>query len=120
MRKRNKELSRQHQQHWRDNNKVVHQERQKLNRARLKKLVDDIKLSQGCSICGYKKNPTALHYHHREPDEKEHEISWMVRKGRAFSAIQKEMNKCDLVCANCHHEITYPYKGHEHDGSASV
>src|SRR5690606_25807547 len=55
-----------------------------------------------CEKCGYS-NPTALHFHHREPEKKLFMISKAI--GKTLDLIQEELDKCDLICANCHTEI---------------
>ena len=57
-----------------------------------------------CEICGYNKCESALEFHHLNPEEKEFAIS---SKGytRSFELCKKEVDKCILVCANCHREI---------------
>jgi len=57
-----------------------------------------------CSKCGYDKRvPGAYDFHHRDPNEKEFSISKysVLNIGR----LKKEVDKCDLVCKNCHAEI---------------
>jgi len=57
-----------------------------------------------CIKCGYKKYPEVLEFHHRNPAKKDFNIS---KKGhcRSWDRISKEIEKCDLLCANCHREI---------------
>jgi hypothetical protein len=57
-----------------------------------------------CVACGYSRCMRALKFHHLDPDEKEFGIS---RKGntRAWEKIRAELDKCLLVCGNCHDEI---------------
>ena len=57
-----------------------------------------------CSICGYSKCTSALEFHHSDPTQKEFGIS---SKGytRSWDKVKEELDKCDLVCANCHREI---------------
>ena len=57
-----------------------------------------------CEICGYNKCDAALEFHHKNPDEKEFGIAY---KGytRSLEECKKEVDKCILVCANCHREI---------------
>jgi len=54
--------------------------------------------------CGYNKCLEALEFHHRNPSEKEFNVS---SKGhsRSWERVKKEIEKCDLLCANCHREI---------------
>ena len=62
-----------------------------------------------CIECGYKKCIDALEFHHRNPNEKEFGIS---TKGttRSYKKLIKEVDKCDLLCSNCHKEIHYKLK----------
>lgn len=46
--------------------------------------------------------PPCLQFHHREPAEKHREVSVMVAMGYALERIQEEIEKCDVLCANCH------------------
>jgi DNA-binding CsgD family transcriptional regulator len=61
------------------------------------------KLGGRCSKCGYNKCIEALEFHHTDPDIKIFSISSNLNK--AWSKIEKELEKCILVCANCHREI---------------
>jgi hypothetical protein len=56
-----------------------------------------------CQICGYCKNVVALQFHHREPAKKEFGISARV-SGWKWEKLKIELDKCDLLCANCHFE----------------
>lgn len=55
-----------------------------------------------CSKCGYKKSLKALEFHHLDPSEKDFTISG---KSWSFERLKKEVDKCILVCSNCHIEI---------------
>ena len=61
-----------------------------------------------CMICGYDKCVEALEFHHRDKEEKEFEIS--DKYNIAFSKLILELEKCDLLCANCHREVHYLYQ----------
>jgi len=61
-----------------------------------------------CAICGYKKNMTALTFHHKDPNKKEFKLDIRSLSNRTFSKIQLELTKCILVCHNCHSELHYP------------
>lgn len=62
-----------------------------------------------CCICGYCKNLAALQFHHLDSDDKNYE--WTQLRLRKWKDIIVELNKCILVCANCHLEIHYPDLG---------
>ena len=56
-----------------------------------------------CQICGYNKAITALELHHLNPEEKEFGIGAILNKD--WELMNSEIQKCILVCANCHREI---------------
>lgn len=62
-----------------------------------------------CSVCGYKKCIQALEFHHLNPEEKDFEISGYNLNTKNVTTldpiIQKELDKCMLLCANCHREV---------------
>jgi len=57
-----------------------------------------------CEICGYNHCIDALEFHHNNSSEKDFCIS---RKGytRSWAKVKEELNKCMLLCANCHQEL---------------
>jgi hypothetical protein len=55
-----------------------------------------------CILCGYNKCNRSLAFHHIDATEKDFSIS---RKIIAWDVLKKELDKCDLVCNNCHGEI---------------
>lgn len=57
-----------------------------------------------CQICGYNKCSEALEFHHVNKDEKEESPSYIIMRW-SFERAKKELEKCILVCSNCHREI---------------
>ena len=55
---------------------------------------------KGCVDCGYNKHPAALDFDHRPGVDKKFELA--LGANRSLKAIQQEIAKCDVVCANCH------------------
>lgn len=74
-------------------------------RAKLKILAVEYKGGK-CERCGYDKCIAALDFHHLDPKEKDFGIA---DKGntRAFDKIKIELDKCIMLCANCHREEHY-------------
>jgi hypothetical protein len=59
-----------------------------------------------CVICSYNKCPAALEFHHRNPDEKDFTISHLSTVILS-DEVKNELDKCDLLCSNCHREKHY-------------
>lgn len=61
-----------------------------------------------CEKCGYSKCNSALEFHHINPQEKEFNISKYTSNNNVNieGAIQ-EIEKCALLCANCHREYHF-------------
>ena len=57
-----------------------------------------------CMLCGYDRCEDALDFHHLDLTKKSFGIS---AKGitRSWEKIRNEIDKCVLICANCHREI---------------
>lgn len=56
-----------------------------------------------CENCGYNKCVDALCFHHLNPENKDFQISHAYRKSK--ENIIKELDKCQLLCTNCHREV---------------
>jgi hypothetical protein len=59
-----------------------------------------------CMDCGNEYPYYVLDFDHREPAVKKHNISRLSRFP-SLKALQEEINKCDVVCANCHRERSH-------------
>lgn len=66
--------------------------------------VREFKRANGCSLCD-ESEECCLDFHHVESDTKEETISRMVALGNSWERIQSEMEKCILVCSNCHRKL---------------
>ncbi len=60
-----------------------------------------------CVRCGYNKDiPSAYDFHHLDPSKKDFIIA--AKRNRIPTEILiKEVDKCDLLCKNCHAEVHY-------------
>lgn len=75
----------------------------------LKRKMDLITYKGGkCEICGYDKNIAALDFHHINPDDKSFQLDARHLSNTNIEKIKEEVDKCILVCANCHREIHNP------------
>lgn len=57
-----------------------------------------------CSKCGYSLDHSALEFHHVDMSTKEFNIS-KYALNRPWKEVQDELDKCILLCANCHREV---------------
>ena len=55
-----------------------------------------------CQRCGYDKYFGALEFHHLDPSQKDFGIT---HKNVKWETIQSELDKCILLCSNCHKEV---------------
>ena len=77
---------------------------QTLERARkIKSIMVEYK-GGSCNRCGYNKSYSALEFHHLDPSQKDFTLSHL-KHSKINDKIKKELDKCILVCANCHREI---------------
>lgn len=71
---------------------------------RLRRLRNKLKaikeLGGKCERCGYNKHPAALEFHHKNPEQKDFSIGRYMNK--SWESIKNEINKCELLCSNCH------------------
>lgn len=68
----------------------------KRNRAR----ISAIKVERGCADCGYNARPEALDFDHLPGQRKDKLVSKLI--GNSWDRIEREIAKCEVVCANCH------------------
>jgi len=61
-----------------------------------------------CMRCGYFRNHAALEFHHIDPATKNFQLDQRSLANRSREEVMKEVEKCLLVCANCHAEIHHP------------
>lgn len=94
-----------HKHECRARNKLTLQYRMDKNTEsrRLKKQQAAQYLGGKCEVCGYNKCISALEFHHKNGDEKDVSISALTN--RTWNKLQKELDKCQLLCANCHREL---------------
>lgn len=83
--------------------KALKRKKKDISTQEIKQLINERKQS-GCSICGYFKCLKALEFHHLDPKKKLFSLS---RSSSRYShkEITDELDKCVIVCSNCHKEI---------------
>jgi hypothetical protein len=74
---------------------------QQRRREEIRRWWNKLKDGMSCEQCG-EDSPACLHFHHRDATNKLFEISNAVSDGRAREKILAELEKCAVLCANCH------------------
>lgn len=62
-------------------------------------------MGEACQICGYKKTTSALALHHLDPNEKDFSLGAIRASPKNIACIIQELEKCVLLCHNCHTEV---------------
>ena len=66
-----------------------------------------------CVRCGYDKYYGALEFHHLDPSKKDFNLGNC--RLTSFEKVKAELDKCILVCSNCHREIHHELKQKERE-----
>jgi hypothetical protein len=100
-----REKNRNYQREWYHNNKKRLKNNIRDRRVSNRNKIDEYKELLGCicHACGRAEHPSALDFHHLNHEEKEYTVSKMV--GYSWEKVQKEIDKCILLCACCHRKI---------------
>ena len=62
------------------------------------------KMEKGCSVCGYNEIPQALEFDHIDRSKKKFGMNKAYKY--KWSVIMEELEKCVVLCANCHRKKT--------------
>jgi len=91
-----REQSRQHY----ENNKEYYSDRNKKYREKIDNEWNEFKNGLKCCRCG-ESHIACIVFHHKDPCEKEYTIANKSKRYR-LEYIKKELEKCEILCANCH------------------
>ena len=69
-------------------------------------IVSDIKSQMKCKKCGENRY-YVLDFHHLNPSEKETTVARMVSNNYQLEKTLQEIEKCIVLCSNCHREFHY-------------
>lgn len=68
----------------------------------------DLKKAFSCIKCS-ENHPGCLQFHHRDPSTKLFSIGNAIRSVQDKIKIMNEIEKCDVLCANCHAKLHYAH-----------
>lgn len=66
-----------------------------------KTLFKEYMSSKSCEICG-ETRLACLVWHHTNPEDKWHEVCFMLQRTYSFESVLKEIDKCECLCECCH------------------
>ena len=82
-----------------------------IQRQKVREYVQKIKKDASCS-CG-ENHPACLAFHHRDALDKELSINEAIKRGWSIQRTQKEIDKCDILCFNCHARVHWTKNNEE-------
>lgn len=62
----------------------------------------EYKTGKPCADCGNTYDPICMDFHHKDPKLKKDEVRMLLRDGYSMAVVQAEIDKCVLICSNCH------------------
>ena len=72
-----------------------------------------------CVDCGFVGHHTQMDYDHRNPQDKCIEVAGLLARHASWNRVQQEIDKCDLVCSNCHRIRTFARGQHRYARTAT-
>ena len=86
-------------------NKQIHDSSKKRRKARYLLVIDYLK-NHPCVDCG-ETDFVVLQFDHINNDKIKGGVLYMAKNGYGWSKVQAEIDKCEVVCCNCHCRRTY-------------
>ena len=104
-----KEQKAAYQKAWYEKNKAKHianvSARKKMVVEKVREFVRELKESTPCADC-HKNYPSyVMDFDHL--GDKEYPIANMIQQGYDIASVQREIDKCEIVCSNCHRIRTH-------------
>lgn len=89
-------------------NSPQYKEKTRQFQAGRREAINKIKIEKGCERCGFNEHPAALCFDHIDPSTKSFNVSQDPK--RAWGEMLAEIEKCRVLCSNCHTIHTYNEK----------
>ena len=74
--------------------------------------VEEYKANFACQKCGDTRG-YVLDFHHLDPTQKDNTVARLLAGSYSLDKVYKEIDKCVILCANCHREFHYLEKQKE-------
>ena len=99
---------------WYYKNKLKHKATKKAIIYKKKEYLKELK-KRPCADCGLSFPYYVMDFDHRDRSTKSFTVGLMFNN-KGWKLIKEEVEKCDIVCANCHRIRTYKYLAHSSIG----
>ena len=95
-------------------NKEQYKKNNRLKKKRMYEYIWEIK-NTTCMDCGIKYPSYVMDFDHRNQEKKNGSMNQVINRG-SWKKLKEEIDKCDVVCANCHRERTAKQLGYRDVG----
>ena len=99
-----KEEVNQYNREWYHKNKERRLALTKKWKDKQRQLYNDYKKTLSCAKCG-EAETCCLDFHHLDPTQKDKSVAQFMTDNNGFAKALREIEKCIVVCANCHRKI---------------
>ena len=89
-----------------EKNKVLYIKKNNARKLMLKSFIDEIKLNAKCARCP-ENDIACLDFHHKDDSSKDFNVAKAITIGYSIERIKKEIEKCEILCSNCHRKHHY-------------
>ena len=102
--KSKEDQARYHREVWYPKNKARRIELNKTWKKAVKEKFDAYKATLSCVLCNENES-CCLDFHHLEESKKDFSISKGLVNGKSLEQLFKEIEKCVVLCSNCHRKV---------------
>ena len=103
-----REKNREYQKKHYEQKKDYYIQKAKESKHRVREEFENYKKTLKCEVCG-ESHVATLDFHHKDPSTKEIIISESIWRW-SWNTIKKEIDKCVVLCSNCHRKLHYEEK----------
>lgn len=85
-------------------NKDKERERIRKRKQEIKEWLSEYKVNLKCIYCN-EREMVCLDFHHLDQTQKDKSLGWARNQGWGKERIRKEIEKCIVLCSNCHRKL---------------
>lgn len=101
---RDQEKQKGYKRAWYERNRQQHIDEVLERKREINVWLKEYKARLSCQNCG-ENHPACLDFHHRDPSTKDNTLAQAVARGWSKKRILDEIEKCDVLCSNCHRKL---------------